>query len=306
MNERQLKYILTIAREGNLTAAAEKLYISQPSLSSMLSNVEKQLGVTLFDRNVTPMMLTYAGEEYIKAAEKIINTYNDLTRKIDDINNSLTGRLNIGSGPHTSPILIPKILPVFINRFPGVQINLYEERRTVLEKNLISGTLDVAITTSGNPKNPNIEYINLYREDLMLITSSFSNIKLLLHMEEGRHLVNLKELKNEPFVLMKPGHQLRLLIDRIFLDSGFKPKLLLETSSWETCLLLAEAASACTILPDPKINSIANITNRDIKLYGIDPKYYREVFLCYRKGSYLSKILNAFIEITLSFCRNGC
>ena len=299
MNDRQLHYILTIAKEKNMTTAAQKLYISQPSLSSMLSNVEKQLGVKLFDRSVTPMALTYAGEQFIETAEQIVNSYSDLKRKIDDINNTMVGRLSIGCGPHSSHMLIPKILPPFMSRYPGIQINLYEESRGSLEKKLISADLDIIITTIGNAKNANIEYIPLYQEELMLITHASADMTLCTEPgEEGKRYINLKEVKDKPFVLMKSGHQLRISIDHIFQDNGYEPNIILETDSWETCLLLTEVGSAYTILPKPKINIM---DNRCIKMFSTRPQYYREVFLCYRKGAYRSKIINEFIDMTLSF-----
>lgn len=302
MNDRQLKYILTIAKEKNMTSAAQKLYISQPSLSSMLSNVEKQLGVKLFDRSVTPMILTYAGEQFIETAERIVNAYSDLSRKIDDINNSMVGRLSIGCGPQSSHMLIPKILPPFIRQYPGIQINLFEERRMSLEKKLISADLDLIITTMGNSKNANIEYIPLYREELMLITQASSDTSPYPEpRKEEDGFINLKELQDKPFVLMKSGHQLRMLIDKIFEDNGFEPKILLETDSWETCLLLTEVGSAYTILPKPKINIM---DNRCVRMFSIRQQYYREVCLCYRKGAYRSKIIDAFIDTTLSFWRH--
>ena len=301
MNDRQLKYILTIAKEKNLTTAAQKLYISQPSLSSMLSTVEKQLGVKLFDRSVTPMMPTYAGEQFIETAEQIVNAYSDLRRKIDDINNAMVGRLNVGCGPQSSHMLIPKILPPFINQYPGIQINLFEERRMSLEKKLISADLDLIITTLGNSKNPNIEYITLYQEELILITSASSDVSLSPGPEEEDGYVDLKEVKDKPFVLMKSGHQLRMVIDKIFQDNGFMPKIILETDSWETCLLLTEVGSAYTVLPKPKINIM---DNRCIKMFRIRPQYFREVCLCYRKGAYRSKIIDAFIDTALSFWRH--
>ena len=72
MNLKQARYICAIAREGSITAAAKKLYVSQPSLSQMLKQVEGELGVALFDRSVSPFQLTYAGEKYLQAANNIL------------------------------------------------------------------------------------------------------------------------------------------------------------------------------------------------------------------------------------------
>lgn len=297
MNDRQLKYILTIAQEGNLTTAAQKLYISQPSLSSMLAHVEEELGVKLFDRSVSPLIPTYAGEQYIRSAEQILSIINDLNRNLERISNSLAGRLNIGCSSHFSSTLIPYIVPAFVKRYPDVQINLTEGERMALEHKLTSGNLDLIFTTCGNSKNKNIEYIPLYKEEFVLISSLSYAPKLYYRSDEQQDsFIDLKELENEPFVIMKQGHQLRFTIDNIFHDSGFTPKLLLETDNWGTCLRMAEEAMAFTILPYVKLDTPID----RVKVFRINHKYYREMFLCYRKGAYCTNIMDEFVNFSLS------
>ncbi|MBW7573196.1 LysR family transcriptional regulator [Caproiciproducens faecalis] len=300
MNDRQLKYILTIAREGNLTSAAQKLYISQPSLSSMLAHVEEELDVKLFDRTVSPLKLTYAGEQYINAAEQILSIINDLNHNLERISNSLAGRLNIGCSSYFSSTLIPYIIPVFKNRYSDVQINLTEGERMDLEKKLMSGNLDLIFTTYGNSENKNIEYIPLYKEEFVLISPlSYVPDSYSESDQSTDSLVDLKTLENESFVLMKPEHQLRFTIDRIFQDSGFIPKVILETDSWKTCLSLAAEGMAFTILP----NSEYGMPVDRLKFFRINQTYYRSMFLCNRKGAFRTKIMDEFINFTISLLK---
>ena len=296
MNDRQLKYILTIAREGNLTTAAQKLYISQPSLSSMLAHVEEELGVKLFDRSVSPLIPTYAGEQYIKSAEQILSIINDLKHNLERISNSLAGRLNIGCSSHFSSTLIPYIVPAFMDRYKDVQINLAEGERIELEQKLMSGNLDLIFATYGSSENKNIEYIPLYEEEFVLI-SPLNYVPQFYSQSDKQQegFIDLKELENEAFVLMKSGHQLRFTIDRIFQDSGFIPKLLLETDNLRTCLRLAEEAMAFTILPNSKLDTPVD----RIKIFRINHTYYRKMFLCCRKGAYRTEIMDRFIDFTL-------
>ena len=80
MNLKKLKYIVTIAELRSISKAANELFISQPSLSSILSNLEKELGVTLFNRSTSPLSLTYAGEKYVETANKILSLENNLKK----------------------------------------------------------------------------------------------------------------------------------------------------------------------------------------------------------------------------------
>lgn len=297
VNDRQLKYILAIAQERNLTTAAQKLYISQPSLSSMLAHIEGELGVKLFDRSVSPLLLTYAGEQYINSAEQILSIMNNLKNNLELVANSLTGRLNIGCSSHFTSTLIPYIIPAFTNQYPDVQINLAEGERLYLEQKLMSGNLDMIFTTLGGSENKNIEYIPLYKEEFVLITPLNYVPNLYSQSDEQQDgFIDLKELENESFVFMKPGHQLRFTIDRIFQDNGFIPKLLLETDNWITCLRLTEEAMAFTILPNAKFDASINRIN----IFRINPTYYRKMFLCIRKGAFRTKIMDEFINFSLS------
>ena len=86
MNIKHAQYMLTVMQEGSITAAAKKLYISQPSLSQMIKLVETNLGTPIFNRSTDPITLTYAGEKYIEAAKQILTINNNLQKEIDEIN----------------------------------------------------------------------------------------------------------------------------------------------------------------------------------------------------------------------------
>ena len=297
MNDRQLHYILAIAKEGNLTAAAQKLFISQPSLSGMLAHMEEELGVKLFDRGVSPMILTYAGEQFVRSAEEILTIYHDLQHRLDDISEANTGRLNIGCGPRLSPYIIPRILPPFMRRYPDVQVNLYEYDRAVLEQKLVSGNLDLVFTTMSLPQNKSIDYIRLYNEETMLITPrSFQPEYDQATDSEGRKVVRLESLSNQAFVLLKPGHQMRKLIDQLFLEAGIAPVIVLETDSAETCLRLVECGIACTILP---VGARLIPENNLLNLCSIRPSRDRQLCICSRKSGYQSKINKLFIDLSV-------
>lgn len=169
MNERKLRYILEIAKEGSITIAAQNLFITQPSLSNLLISVEEELGTKLFDRSMSPMGLTYAGEKYVTAAEKILNTLEEFQRQVDDMNDSLTGQLNIGCGEHQSPFLIPVILPVMMKKYPGIHFKLFEGKWDILEIQLLKGALDI-ILYGRNITHPNIECIVLSNDEIALFT----------------------------------------------------------------------------------------------------------------------------------------
>lgn len=96
MELRQFTYVNMVARYGSFTKAAAKLFISQPALSNYISKVEEELGVRLFDRSANPLILTYAGEQYLKRTKKILTQIDDMDREMRDIAHFMHGRIRIG------------------------------------------------------------------------------------------------------------------------------------------------------------------------------------------------------------------
>jgi DNA-binding transcriptional LysR family regulator len=293
MTDRQLEYIVAIEKEGNITGAAQKLNISQPSLSNLLAAVEQNLGAKIFDRSLSPMKLTYEGEKYVEAAEKILGTLNDLRRQIDAIHDSSLGRLTIGCGPLISPFVIPAILSVLIRQYPGVLYKLTEDIYTVLAEQLLSGKLDIIFTTK-MINHDTVECDPLYREEMLLLTPLDFKPETAPKPDDNTYpVVNLQTLGNVPFVLMKPRHQIRIMAERIFAGAGYVPNIILETDNWETCLRMTESGIAFTILP----NAHRNVDTENFQKFALDGGYYRQTFLCYRKNAHVSKVMTEFIQL---------
>jgi DNA-binding transcriptional LysR family regulator len=296
MTDRQLEYILEIAKQGNITTAAQKLNISQPSLSNVLAHVEKTSGVRFFDRSLSPMTLTYAGELYVQAAKKILAVMDEFQRQMDDIRGEMTGRLNIGCGPHHSPLVIPAILPVLVKLHPGVQYKLTEDSHSILEEKLLTGGLDVIFST-GKFKYPAVKCIALTKKEMLLLAPRNLQLPDRAGSKNAAYpQVDLQKAGRIPFVLMKQGHQLRIIIDKIFADAEYIPDIILETDNWETCLRMVEAGIAFTILP----NARSDVDDEYIHAYCLKGDYYQQTFLCYRKNAYFSKVMTEFIRIALS------
>jgi DNA-binding transcriptional LysR family regulator len=295
MTDRQLEYILEIARQGNITTAAQKLHISQPSLSNVLAHVEDEAGAKFFDRSLSPMPLTYAGELYVETAKKILAAMDEFRQHIADVRDARTERLNIGCGPQQSPLIIPVILPLLLKSYPGVRYHLTEDSPSLLEEQLLAGALDV-VFRGGKVRNPAVKNVLLLREAMLLLAPK----ALGFSDGGGKNAVysraDLHKAGKVPFVLMKRNHQLRIMIDRIFADMEYSPHIILETDSWETCLHMVKAGIALTILPYAR----RDIEDRRVCKYRLQDKYYRPTFLCYRKNATLSKVMSECINIALS------
>ena len=296
MNEYNLRYIMEIAKEGNITKAAQNLNISQPSLSGLLIDIERRLGAKLFDRSFSPIKLTYAGEKFIVAAEKILGTLHELQHQIDDMNNSLIGRLHIGCGSQQSTFLIPAIIPIMMDKYPGIHFKMYEDTWDVLERQLLNGTLD-AILHGRKISHPNIDSIVLSDDEMLLFTPiSIKPAKITKRSDRIFPCIDLRAQGSIPFVLMTRKHKLRDFQDHILKESGYEPEILLETDNWLTCLNVAASGIAATILP--YVNT--NLVLPQVGTFSFEKEYKRQTTFCFRKNVYFPKILQAFIEVACS------
>ncbi len=124
MELREFSYVSMLAQCGSFTKAASKLFITQPALSNYINKVEEELGVKLFDRSSNPLVLTYAGEQYLKRARGILNQMEDMRREMRDITHHKTGRLRIGFPSERIIYMLPLILAPFKTRYPGIDVQV--------------------------------------------------------------------------------------------------------------------------------------------------------------------------------------
>jgi DNA-binding transcriptional LysR family regulator len=294
VTDRQLEYTLVLAEEGSITSAAERLHISQPSLSAFLTSLEDDLGIKLFARSA-PMKPTYAGECFIAAARESASLRKSLTSQLDDIKNEKEGGLSLGCGQNFTAYLLPLFLPDFIKEYPNCRINLIEADVSSFENRLESGAMDLALT-SGHIDNPHIENIRLIDMEVVLLVPK--NYRFKSRCRDKRHgypLIDLAELNDMPFVVFKPGRNFRKIADQIFEENHIRPKILLETNNSETCYNMVDKGLACTFLTKSYKGLMRE--SDSIRVFSIKGNYIRTLSICYKKKMYRTKMVHRFIEI---------
>ncbi|WP_368282857.1 LysR family transcriptional regulator, partial [Enterocloster lavalensis] len=145
MTIRDFQYMIAIAEENNITKAAQRLYISQPSLSQALKKVEAELNATLFTRTNAGLVPTFIGEQFLIQAKEILGSYRKLEHFISDVNNLQTGRLQIGVPYYLNGSFLSEILPTFNGEYPGVDVHVTQQTDLELENMLSLGSLDFII-----------------------------------------------------------------------------------------------------------------------------------------------------------------
>lgn len=294
MTDRQLKYLVTLAEEGNMTAAAQKLFVSQPSLSSLLCHVERELGAQLFNRGSNSFTLTPAGKSYIEAARKILSIKREMENQISDMSVAQQGTLQIGCGAQLSAVLYPLILPEFIRAHPHVTLKLVEEHFVNLCTQLFRGELDL-IVANRSVKDGSVDSRLLYREEIGMLAHHSISLRAEQDSAHSSPVIQTAELKSLPFILVKQGQNLRKTIDDFFAANGITPHIILETNNWETCYRMVAQNIGCTIIPYTTL--YRDLALENVRRYSLPGTWSREIRIFWTKQKYHPESLLDFVEL---------
>lgn len=293
MNLKQAHYFKTIAECGSITAAAKQLFVSQPSLSQMLRQIEDEIGLSLFDRSVSPMRLTFAGEKYLRAAERMLAANAELEAQLREIRQENTGRLRLGISVTRAMQVMPLVLPVFTAQYPNVALELTEAGSARQEELLRSGAIDLALAALESTGS-NLAYELIEQENIGILAGRDSGIAR--NNLSGTPL-NVDAAGGDSFVYLTKGHSARIIQDKLFRKYGLNPHVLLETDSLEVGRRVAVEAGACMILSDIYVDDY--VRQRRGEFFPLkDYENHRHFYACYRKDEYIPKYTRDFIRIT--------
>lgn len=293
MNLKHAQYMLTVLQEGSITAAAKKLYISQPSLSQMIKLVETNLGMPIFNRSTDPISLTFAGEKYIAAARQILTINNNLLHEIQEISNEDHGTIKLGIPVQRAMQVLPYILPKFKEAYPHVDIQVHEHGSATTESLVLEGGVDFACLTT-YPRHEELEYILVEPEDLVLLTSRSS--RLAQRIPSGTP-IDITEARDEAFINIKAGHSVRTTQDLLFIQKDMHPKILFETMSIEVAKRTTIACDAVMICPIGYVVMTPELLPQCATYPIIGIENQRHFYICHRKDRYLTKYMKEFIHM---------
>lgn len=292
MNFRQLEYIQMIQREGSISGAAKKLFITQSALSQQLLKAEEEIGAPIFDRATNPLKPTYFGEQYLVYVQKILLEYEESNKLVQSLGNSHKGRLVVGIPSNRSVQLLPTLMPKFIQKYPNIQLVIRERNSFELDQMILEGTIDFSIMVSPS-SSPSIMFVPLIREELFLAVPETSKLNL---KHQGREpYIEMEECKEENFILMKKGHRLYDVAKQLFKTSCFEPKILLETGNVDLARrIVAEGAGVCF---SSQLAAAMNPLVHSPVYYSIGKNgIFWELGISYHKDKYVSRTMQLFFE----------
>lgn len=286
MELRQIRYVLAVAEERSFSRAANRLHLAQPSLSQQIAKLEKILGVSLFHRLPQHVELTDAGQRFVQVAQTLVDMSEGLEREMRAYAVGESGRLLVGSLPITGAYVLPRVLPTFTKQFPGVELQLMEETSSHLEQLLVRGKIDVSLLTMPI-SDPSLAIIPAINEEIFLAVPP-------QHPLAGKKEVDLAEIADQPFILLKEGQGFRTISLRLCEQAGFRPRIVFESSNIQTVQSLVAAGMGLSFAP--KMITLAPGTLEPPVYVRLATRPYRTLVVAYRKDKPLSRPAEAFVR----------
>jgi DNA-binding transcriptional LysR family regulator len=221
MDFRELAYIVSIAKHQGVSKAAEELYVSQPTLSKFVQNLENYLGQPIFRRLGNKFLLTYAGKRYVETAQAMLKMKKELDHELSDIIKKNIGEIKIAIPIMRGIYILPRALPIFHEKFPQVRITVHETNSASMEQMILNGEIDLAFFVLP-VRHPDITYEILNREELLLVMSSNHPLANEGIIKAGCKYswIDIKKLEEEEFILQWPDQKTRQAADKIFHEAG--------------------------------------------------------------------------------------
>lgn len=279
MNIHHLEYFLEVVRQGSFSRAASTLYITQPSISKVIQNLEDELGVVLINRNMKPLELTDAGQEIIEQVQQIVTLFHNLTIKLDDVIQLKKGKIRLGVPPIASSTILPPILGEFKKKYSNIELQLIEYGSKKVELGVYDGTLDIGIVCTTPTKTDIFEFFSFIEDPL----------KVIVHPEHplaNNKQIDFADLSDESFVLYSEDFSLYdHILNRCKL-AGFQPKVICETSQREFMTQMVAANFGIALLPGKICDQIDPKTIVSIPFN--DPQIFLQLSAIWHKDRYLS------------------
>jgi LysR family hydrogen peroxide-inducible transcriptional activator len=282
----QLKYVLAVAEYKNFTLAAEKCFVTQPTLSMQIQKVEEELNIQIFDRSKKPIQLTEIGQKIVSQAKNIVNEADRMQDIVEQQKGFIGGEFRLGIIPTIMPTLLPMFLNNFIKKYPKVKLIIEELNTDEIIVRLKNGHLDAAIASTPLMEEK-IKEVVLYFEPFMAYIPQS-------HRYYHNNEIEVSDLDLDEILLLQDGHCFRdgiLNLCKNVNKSDFS-HFQLESGSFETLIKLADEGLGITLLPYLHTLDLKEIDKLKLKHFK-EPKPAREVSLIFPKTELKIQIIDA-------------
>jgi DNA-binding transcriptional LysR family regulator len=290
MTIRHLKIFIAVCDYGKMSFAAEKLFMTQPSVSQAIAEIEQHYGVKVFERLSKKLYITEAGENLLKYARHIVSSFEEMEESLLNTSNNIS--LKIGATITVGTCVMNDILNDFKIKKPNINTQVYVENTNVIEEMILKSTLDLGIV-EGIIKSRDIITIPIVPDELILVCSPS-------HEFSSLESITAEKLINQDFILREEGSGTRELFEKKIENMGITINKKWVCNNSEAIKNAVISNQGLTVISQMLVSKEID----EKKLHKIkinDLKFTRNFYLAYHKNKYLSDNFKSFISVCMDY-----
>lgn len=284
MDTQNLKAFIAVAQTQSFSAAAQKLFLTQPAVSKRINLLEKELDSRLFDRLGRRVSLTEAGHTLLPRAETIIRSLVEAKQEISDLQGQVKGRLRMVTSHHIGLHRLPNILRAYTKEYPNVEIDIQFKDSDAAYNCVLTGEFDLGVVTRASNTDIRIHSEAIWHDKLVFVAAES-------HALAKKNPISLLEISKYPALLPEKKFLTTRIVEELFQRHSLEVRTLLSTNYLETIKALISVGYAWGVLPEImlKDDSLVRLPLKDVELS-------RDLDCIYHKERSLSNPVKAFLK----------
>lgn len=287
MNFRKLKIFYETALFLNMTKVARDMYISQPSISQSIHELEDEVGVKLFDRIGKKLFLTHEGEVFLNYTRRILNLYDESVKTLNDYTHNSKGKITIGATTTIGIYILPEIIKAFSDKYKDIEISIIIENSDHIKELILQNKVDFAYL-EGEVKSEEINVEKVWEDELVFICGKD-------HKWQDADTVCEKELSNEKLIMRECGSGSREILENYLKGKDIEYNIFLELGNTEAIKRTVEANLGIGCISEKCIEEklrYGHLNSFRLK----ERKIKRDLILITHKDKYISNNMKCFID----------
>lgn len=288
LNLTQLRAFAAVARTGSFSKSAQELSVTQPAVTVQIRQLERHVGMPLFDRVRPRARLTEAGQTLFQYARRIFALADEAEQALELARGFKAGRLKLVASLTAAAYYLPPLIAAFKRRYPGIQIQLAVDNSQRVAERILALSEDLGVLT-GEPEDPHLVLEPFCEDSLVLIASPW-------HPWARRRDVSLHELVDQPFILREAGSATRALVEQRLAALGVAFRVIMELGSNEAIKRTVEAGDGVTLISEAIVQREVE-AGRLAMLRIREPGLVRRFYLVYHRERRQSPLIRALLEV---------
>ena len=279
-----LKALIGIGELANFRRAGEQLHLSPPAVFEQVRQLERDVGVKLYERAGRKLVLTEAGALLLSYARRILREHDEALTALEELNGARRGLLRLGCGPHISVAVVPHLLRAFLARHPGIEVRLVTGNDNSLFDDIRSGRVDVLMMNLP-VEDPALEEVGLWRYEMVFIAAPDAPVT-----------GDPSDLARQPFILYQRAYLIEEAIRRFCVDVGFEPNVVMQNDQADSIKELVKLGLGVALLPLWSVSD--DVRRGTLRLVRLPDRHMFSVTgLVYRKSPHVPAALRAFVDV---------